>query len=70
MLGMTQLELLVTLAIAALLTTFAIPSLTDLVRDYRATAAINGIVGQVQYLRSTAITARRPVTLCLSLIHI
>lgn len=64
MLGMTQLELLVTLAIAALLTTFAIPSLTDLVRDYRATAAINGIVGQVQYLRSTAITARRPVTLC------
>jgi len=62
--GMTQLELLVTLVIAALLTTFAIPALTGVVRDYRATAAINGIVGQVQYVRSAAITARRPVTLC------
>lgn len=61
---MTLLELLVTLVIAALLTTFAIPSLGGLVRDYRATAAINGIVGQVQYIRSTAITAQRPVTLC------
>jgi type IV fimbrial biogenesis protein FimT len=36
----------------------------DLVRDYRATAALNGIIGQVQYTRSTAITARRTVTLC------
>ena len=62
--GMTLLELLVTLSIAALLTTFAIPSLVGLVRDYRATAAINGIVGQVQFTRSAAITARRPVTLC------
>lgn len=62
--GMTLIELLITLAIAALMTTFAIPSLMGLVRDYRATAAINGIIGQVQFTRSAAITTRRLVTLC------
>ncbi len=47
--GMTLLELLITVTIAALLTTLAIPSLIGLVRDYRAPAAINGIIGHVGY---------------------
>ncbi len=62
--GMTLLELLITLVIATLMTTLALPSLIGLVRDSRATAAINSIVGQVQFTRSAAITTRRPVTLC------
>lgn len=62
--GLTLIELLTTLAIASILSTLALPSVINMVRHYRATAAINGIIGQVQYVRSTAITARRTVTLC------
>ncbi len=62
--GLSLIELLTTLAVASILSTVALPSMITLVRDYRATAAINGIIGQVQYTRSTAITARRTVTLC------
>ncbi len=62
--GLTLIELLTALAIAAILSTVALPSMINLVRDYRATAAINGMISQVQYTRSTAITARRTITLC------
>lgn len=62
--GITLIELLTTLAIAAILSTLALPSAINLVRNHRATAAINGMIGQVQYVRSTAITARRTITLC------
>ena len=62
--GHTLIELLTTLLIAAVASTIAIPSMRNLVRDFTATAAINAIVGQVQFTRSAAITARRTVTLC------
>ena len=62
--GLTLIELLLTLGIASIVTTLALPSMINLVRDNRSTAAINSMIGQVQYLRSTAITARRTVTLC------
>ena len=62
--GLSLIELLTALAAASILSTMALPSMITLVRDYRATAAINGIISQVQYTRSTAITARRTVTLC------
>ena len=62
--GFSLIELLVALAIVALLGMLAIPGFRNLVRDVEATAAINGIVGQVQFTRSAAIMARRTVTLC------
>ena len=62
--GLTLIELLTSLAVASIMSVTALPSMIHLVRDYRASAAINGIIGQVQYVRSTAITARRTVTLC------
>lgn len=62
--GFTLVEIIVTLAIAALLVGFGVPGLTDLVREYRATRAINGIVGQIQLARSSAIISGETVSLC------
>ena len=62
--GLTLIELLTVLAVASVLIALGAPSMVNLVRDYRAAAAINSMVTQIQYVRSTAITARRTVTLC------
>jgi len=62
--GISLIEMLTAVMVASILSTMALPTMITLVRDNRATAAINGIIGQVQYTRSTAITARRTVTLC------
>ncbi|MEM7217900.1 MAG: GspH/FimT family protein [Pseudomonadota bacterium] len=62
--GFTLFELIAVVAIAALLAAFAVPSLIHLVRDHRATAAMNGMLGRIQLARATAISLRRNVTLC------
>ena len=62
--GFTLVELITTLAIAALLLAMGLPELTNLVRDYRSSSAINSIVGQIQLARSAAITSGTSVTLC------
>ncbi len=62
--GFSLIELLVTLAISGLLVTTALPGMLNLIRDFRATAAINGMIGQVKLARSAALSAHRTVTLC------
>lgn len=62
--GFTLVELTITLSIAALLTGLGLPGVLELVRDHRASSAINGLVAQVQFARSTAITTGTTVTLC------
>lgn len=62
--GLTLIELIVTLAVLAVLAGFALPAMLSLVQDARATAVINQLVGQVRFARSAALTAHRRVTLC------
>jgi len=64
MVGLTLIELLVTLLIAALLMRLAAPAFSDLVAGSRSTAALNQLVGAVHMARSTAITQRTVITLC------
>jgi type IV fimbrial biogenesis protein FimT len=62
--GLSLVELLVTLAVAAVLTGMVVPAFRDLAADRRGSAALNQIVGAVQYARSAAITHHATVTLC------
>ena len=63
-LGFSLVELIVTLTIATLLVAMGLPGMSNLVRDYRSSSAINAIVGQIQLARSAAITSGATVTLC------
>jgi type IV fimbrial biogenesis protein FimT len=62
--GLTLVELLITLAIAALLLRLAVPGVRDLLAAQRAAAASNGVVSAVHLARSAAITFRVSVVLC------
>ncbi len=62
--GITLIELLVTLAVAAVLLHAALPAFADLLASQRAAAASNAVVGAVQLARSSAITHRTAVTFC------
>jgi type IV fimbrial biogenesis protein FimT len=63
-LGLTLIELLVGLAVAATLIGIALPSLQTYVDQQQATAAINQLTGAVQFARAAAIAMRNTVTLC------
>jgi type IV fimbrial biogenesis protein FimT len=62
--GFTLVELLVTLVVALLALSLALPSFRELVARERGTAAVNQLVGAIALARSQAILARRTVTLC------
>lgn len=62
--GFTLVELLVGIAVAALLAGLAVPAMGRLLAERRAVAAINQMVGAVQVARTEAILRRRTVTLC------
>jgi prepilin-type N-terminal cleavage/methylation domain-containing protein len=62
--GFTLLELLVSLAVAAVVMALALPGVVSLAADRRAAASLNQILGAVAYGRSQAILQRRTVTLC------
>jgi len=62
--GFSLVELLVALAIAAILLILGVPSLISLPEQDRATAALNHIIGAVSFARSAAVLQRAPVTLC------
>lgn len=57
-------ELLVTLALAAVLLRMAVPGFLDLIAEQQAAAASNAVIGAVQMARSAAIVHRTPVTFC------
>ena len=61
---MSLLELLVTLAVAGVLMTAALPAFVELGADHRAAARANAILGAVQATRHLAITHNAPATLC------
>lgn len=62
--GFTLVELLIAIAVAALLASLAVPAMGELLAARRATAAINQMIGAVQSARTEAILQRRTVTLC------
>jgi len=64
--GVTIVELMVALAILALLLTLGIPSLSNLITDNRLTTQTNDMVGTLQFARSESIKRGEPVTVCSS----
>lgn len=62
--GVTLLELLVTLTLAAIVATVAIPAFTSLVQNLRMTSLANTTLGSLQSARSEAIRQNAHVSLC------
>jgi type IV fimbrial biogenesis protein FimT len=64
--GFTLLELLLTMAVAAVLLGIAVPSYRGLVQRNAVTAQVNDLVGDLSYARSQAVTRGQAVYLCTS----
>lgn len=62
--GFTLLELIVALAVAAVLLTLAYPAFDGLVQRVHSTSRVNNLVGLIRFARHAAISERRWVTLC------
>lgn len=64
--GFTLIELIVTLAIAAILITVAGPNFLAFIKNNRLTAQANNMVGSLQLARSEAVKRNKTVTVCRS----
>lgn len=64
--GFSLFELVVTLSVAAILATIAVPSYRSLVQSNGLTTQTNELVGALNYARATAVTRGTTVTLCSS----
>ena len=64
--GFTLLELLLAIAILAIVTTAALPSFTQVIQNNRLSAQTNELVTAMQYARSEALKRADPVTVCAS----
>ena len=62
--GLTLIELLVAVAVLAILLSIGMPSFQSMVAQNRATSAANELQSTLQFARSTAIAQARPVTVC------
>ncbi len=64
--GFTLLELLLTLMLIAVVTAFAIPSMTEFSKNDRLTTNINSMIGHLAYARSEAVKRSSQVSMCVS----
>lgn len=64
--GFTLIELVITVAVAAVLLAIAIPSFRTILLNNRRTTAVNDFVGAVSYARSVALARHTPVIICQS----
>jgi type IV fimbrial biogenesis protein FimT len=64
--GFTLLELMIAIALLAVLLSFGIPNFRDFVRNARMAAAANDLLADMNFARSEAIKRRVPITLCKS----
>lgn len=62
--GLTLVELMVTIGVAAIVLGLAVPSFTTTIQESHMTAASNDLVGTLQLARSEAIKRNLPVTVC------
>ena len=62
--GFTLIEILVVIAIVAILLLVATPSMARFIADWRAKDAANSLIGQLRLARIEAIRHSRPVILC------
>jgi type IV fimbrial biogenesis protein FimT len=64
--GFTTIELMITLALAAIVTVLAVPSFRYVTNSNRIAAEINGLLGDLQFARAEAIKEGRFATVCVS----
>lgn len=64
--GLTLIELLLTMAIVAILTTVAVPGFSNLVLNTRMTAHVNRFVHDIHLAKQSAHRRMQPVALCKS----
>lgn len=64
--GFTLAELMISLAVAALLLSTAVPALQSFTNNARRTSAVNDFVSSMHLARNTAITTNSRVTICAS----
>ncbi len=64
--GFTITELLVVMAIVAILLGIGVPSYRYITNSYRMSAEVNGLLGDLQYARAEAIKEGQTVTTCVS----
>ncbi len=62
--GMTLIELLLVVSVVAILLANALPSFRETIMNSRRTAAINELVGTIQFARGEAAKRNREVVLC------
>ncbi len=62
--GFTLVELVVTVAVLAIMMAMAVPSFTSLINSNRLTSQANELVASLQLARSEAVRRNRSVTLC------
>lgn len=62
--GFTLYELIITLAIGAILITVVVPAFSHVASTNRSAAAVNELLTALQLARSTAVARAVPVTLC------
>jgi type IV fimbrial biogenesis protein FimT len=64
--GFTLLELLITMSLAAILLTIAVPSFRYVSNSNRIAGEVNGLLGDLQFARAEAIKEGRYVTVCVA----
>jgi type IV fimbrial biogenesis protein FimT len=67
--GFTMIELMMTIAIATIVMTLAIPSFRYITNANRIAGEINGLLGDMQFARAEAIKEGQGVTVCVSTDH-
>src|SRR5579862_2013512 len=64
--GFTLIEVLITISVASILLTIAIPSFRYVTNSNRISGEVNGLLGDLQFARAEAIKEGRTVTVCVS----
>lgn len=63
--GFTLLELLVTVLVAGILTSFAVPTVGTMLQQTRLNRVVDGLHGDMVFARSEAIKRRQPISIAL-----